>query len=293
MKIGWVGVGKMGLPMASHLLKAGHAVTACDRVAAQVEALAARGAARAATPAEAAREAEVTFSSIPDDAALRAVALAADGVLAGAKRGAVFVDTSTVSPVVSAEVAAAAAAKGIGYLGVGVSGNNKMAEQAALTVIASGVREVYQRVEPLLALFGPHRFHVGEAEQARTLKLIINLMVYATVGTLGEALALGRRGGLDWQQMIEVIASSAVGSPLVKAKSGDLKRRDFTATFTCLQGRKDLELILGAGKATGVPLPITALLAQAIEACIANGSGDEDYAAMVKVVERSAGLPPA
>ena len=241
MRVGWVGVGRMGLPMATHLLKAGHAVAACDRVPAQVDAIAARGATRAATPADAARGAEVTFSSIPDDNALRAIALGADGVLAGAERGAIFIDTSTVSPAVSAEAAAAAAVRGVRYLRVGVSGNNRMAEQAALTVIASGDRGAYERVRPLLERFGPQQFHVGEAEQARTLKLAINLMVYASIATLAEALALGRRGGLDWQQMLDVIAASAVGSPLIKAKSGDLKRRDFTATFNCVQGRKDFE----------------------------------------------------
>jgi 3-hydroxyisobutyrate dehydrogenase len=285
VNIGWVGVGKMGLPMASHLLAAGHAVTACDLLPALAEAVAARGARTAPDPAAAAREADVVFSSIPDDAALRKVA---HGILSGAPRGAIYVDTSTVSAAASAEVAAAAAAKGVRYLRVTVSGNNTMAQAKALTVMASGEREVYEKCRPLLALFGPTQYYVGEAEQARTLKLAVNLMVYATIAGLAEALALGRRGGVDWEQMLDVMAASAIGSPLLKAKSGALKARDFTATFTCLQARKDLGLIADAAAAAGVPAPVAEIAARLIEDCIAQGGGGEDYAAMIKSVERAA-----
>ena len=288
MKLGWVGVGKMGLPMAGHLLAAGHAVAACDLVPHLVQAAVARGASAAPSPAVAAREAEVVFSSIPDDDALRAVALSETGVLAGARPGSVYVDTSTVSAAASAEVAAAAQAKRVHYLRVTVSGNNKMAESKALTVMASGERATYEKCRPLLALFGPQQYYVGEAEQSRTLKLAVNLMVYATIAGLAEALAIGRRGGVEWNQMLDVIAASAIGSPLVKAKTGALTARDFSATFTCLQARKDLGLIAGAAAASGVPAPVAEIAARLIEDCIANGSAEEDYAAMIKAVERSA-----
>jgi 3-hydroxyisobutyrate dehydrogenase-like beta-hydroxyacid dehydrogenase len=287
VKIGWIGVGKMGLPMASHLLAAGHGVTACDLVPALVQAASARGARAAATPADVARETEVVFSSIPDDHALRVVALSESGVLAGARTGSVYVDTSTVSAAVSAEVAAAAQAKGVHYLRVTVSGNNRMAEAKSLTVMASGERDIYEKCRPLLALFGPQQYYVGEAEQARTLKLAINLMVYATIAGLREALELGRRGGVDWERMLDVMAASAIGSPLLKAKSGALKARDFSATFTCLQARKDLGLIASAASASGVPAPVAEIAARLIEDCIANGSAEEDYAAMIKAAATS------
>lgn len=285
MQIGWVGVGKMGLPMASHLLAAGHEVFACDLSPELVQAVVVRGARAAASPAAAAAQAEVVFSSIPDDAALREIA---KGILAGARSGAIYVDTSTVSAEASGEVAASAAARGVHYLRVTVSGNNKMAEAKALTVMASGERAVYEKCRPLLALFGPTQYYVGEAEQARTLKLAVNLMVYATIAGLAEALAIGQRGGVDWQQMLDVMAASAIGSPLLKAKSGALKARDFSATFTCLQARKDLGLIAGAAGASGVPAPVAEIAARLIEDCIAHGGGGEDYAAMIKSVERAA-----
>jgi len=288
MRLGFVGVGKMGQPMAGHLLEAGHSVAACDLSPALVQAIVARGATAAATPAAAARDAEVVFSSLPDDAALRAVA---KGVLSGARPGTIYIDTSTVSPTASAEVAALAGESRIDYLRVAVSGNNKMAEQAALTVIASGDKAAYEKCRPLLALFGPGQYYVGEAEQAKALKLAVNLMVYATIAGLGEALAIGRRNGLDWSQMIDVMAASAIGSPLLKAKSSALKARDFTATFDCLQARKDLTLINGAAAAGGVSAPVAAAAARLIEDCIANGSAGEDYAAMIEAVERSVSRP--
>jgi 3-hydroxyisobutyrate dehydrogenase len=275
----------MGQPMAGHLLKAGHSVAACDLSPALVQAIVARGATAAATAADVARDAEIVFSSLPDDAALRKVA---SGVLSGARPGTIFIDTSTVSPTLSAEVAKDFAAKRVPYLRVAVSGNNKMAEQAALTVIASGEKAIYDKCLPLLALFGPNQYYVGEAEQARALKLAINLMVYATIAGLGEALAIGKRNGLDWAQMIDVMAASAIGSPLLKAKSGALKTHDFSATFNCLQARKDLTLINGAAAAGGVPAPVAAIAARLIEDSIAGGSAEEDYAAMIKTVERAA-----
>jgi len=288
MRLGFVGVGKMGQPMAGHLLEAGHSVAACDLSPALVQAIVARGATAAATPADAARDAEVVFSSLPDDAALRTVAKA---VLEGARPGTIYVDTSTVSPTASAEIAADFTKKGVHYLRVAVSGNNKMAEQAALTVIASGEKAICEKCRPLLALFGPQQYYVGDAEQAKALKLAVNLMVYATIAGLGEALAIGRRNGLDWSQMIDVMAASAIGSPLLKAKSSALKARDFTATFDCLQARKDLTLINGAAAAGGVSAPVAAAAARLIEDCIANGSAGEDYAAMIEAVERSVSRP--
>lgn len=146
-------------------------------------------------------------------------------------------------------------------------------------------------MRPHLACFGPNQFHFGHAEQARTLKLVIHLMIDATGAMLSEALALGRKGRLEWAQMLEVIAASAVGSPIVKAKSQDLARRDFTATSTCERARKDFDLILGAGKASGVPLPVSAIVCQLNTACIAGGEADEGYIATVKLLARLAGLP--
>ena len=179
---------------------------------------------------------------------------------------------------------------GVLYLRTTVSGNNKMAEAAQLTAMASGSRMAYDTVLPLLRLLGPYQFYLGEDEQARLMKLVVNLMIAQTSAMLAEALTLGRKGGLDWADMWQVLGASAVASPIVKAKSAQLAVRDFTPTFTVEQMIKDLDLILDAGQAVHAPLAQTALTHQLMHAAMAQGDGQDDYAAIIKTVERSAGL---
>jgi 3-hydroxyisobutyrate dehydrogenase-like beta-hydroxyacid dehydrogenase len=287
MKVHFCGIGKMGLPMAGHLAAAGHVLTVSDPCAERRELALAQGLNVAEDDAQAIAVANIVFSSLPHDAALRAVAVQ----LAGAARpGTLYVDTSTVSPPVSAEMAQVLEARGIVYVRVSVSGNNKMAEAAQLTVLASGPRAAYDRVLPLLQTFGPNQFYLGDAEQARLMKLVVNLMIAQTSAMLAEALTLGRKGGLDWQAMWQVLTASAVASPIVKAKSVQLSQRDFTPTFTVEQMIKDLDLILDAGAAHQVPLLQTAMTQRLMHAAVAQGYALDDYAAILKVVEQGAGL---
>lgn len=277
----------MGLPMAGHLAAAGHAVSVSDPSPVQLELAQARGLLPALDLNSALAQADVVFSSLPNDAALCSVA---QTVAAAARRGTVYVDTSTVSLAASGQAALGLAAAGVPYVRSTVSGNNKMAEAAQLTVMASGPRVAYDQVLPLLQCLGPNHFYLGEQEQARLMKLVVNLMIAQTSAMLSEALSLGRKGGLDWSAMWQVLTASAVGSPIVKAKSVALGQRDFTPTFTVHQMIKDLDLILGQAKDSHVPLPQTSLTQQLMHAAVAQGDGVHDYAAIIKAVERSAGL---
>lgn len=290
MRIGWIGIGKMGLPMASHLVQAGHRVRGFDPNGEAVAALVSAGGAAAGSVREACAAADVVISSLPNDAALREAALCAEGVLAALAPGAVFVDTSTVSPGVSQEVAEAAAERGVIYVRSAVSGNPVVAQAAQLTVFMSGPEEACERVTPLMNCFGSRVFRVGDAEQARTMKLVLNLMIAVSAGMMAEALVLGEKGGLDWQQMLDVVGQSAVGSPMVNYKVPPLKKRDYASTFSCRQMVKDLDLILGACSQYGVPAPLAAQMRQMYEALVATGSGDDDYIATVRLAERLAGL---
>lgn len=285
--IHFIGVGKMGLPMALHFLAAGHALSVSDPSAERRELALASGLVVAADTASAIAGADVIFSSLPHDDALRTVSAQVAG---SARQGAAFVDTSTVSLQASIYAAEQCAGKGVHYLRTTVSGNNKMAEAAQLTVMASGPRARYDALLPILILLGPNQFYLGEAEQARLMKLVVNLMIAQTSAMLAEGLTLGRKGGLDWHDMWQVLGASAVGSPIIKAKSLQLSERDFTPTFTVEQMVKDLDLILGAGQASQVALPQTAMTLQLMHAAIAQGDALEDYAAIIKTVERSAGL---
>jgi 3-hydroxyisobutyrate dehydrogenase-like beta-hydroxyacid dehydrogenase len=289
MNIHFCGVGKMGLPMAVHLAAAGHAITVSDPCEERRELAAAQGLRVMPDAKTAMAAADVILSSLPNDEALQAVSAQ---VADSAQRGAVFVDTSTVSPAGSAQVAQGLATRGVDYVRVAVSGNNKMAEAAQLTVLASGPRAAYERVLPLLQTLGPHQFYLGEAEQARLMKLVVNLMIAQTSAMLAEALTLGRKGGLDWQAMWQVLTASAVASPIVKAKGQQLSQRDFTPTFTVEQMIKDLDLILGAGVVHDVPLLQTAMTQKLMHAAVVQGNGLDDYAVIIKVLERGAGLNP-
>ncbi|MDP1564932.1 MAG: NAD(P)-dependent oxidoreductase [Polaromonas sp.] len=284
------GVGKMGLPMAGHFHAAGHVVTVSDPGQARLQLARSQGLQVAGDAGAAMARADIIVSSLPNDAALRQVAAQ---VAQSARRGAIYIDTSTVSQQASAEVAQVLAAAGVFYLRTTVSGNNRMAEAAQLTVMASGPRAAYDTALPLLKLLGPHQFYLGEAEEARLMKLVVNLMIAQTSAMLAEALTLGRKGGLNWQDMWQVLGASAVASPIVKAKAVQLAVRDFTPTFTVEQMIKDLDLILDAGRAVHAPLAQTALTQQLMHAAMAQGDAQEDYAAIIKTVERSAGLDTA
>ena len=283
----FLGVGKMGLPMAGHLHAAGHAVTVSDPSAERLKMASLQGLRVAIDVGQAMATATVIFSSLPNDAALLAVSAQ---VAAQARKGCIFVDTSTVSQQASAQAAKLCVAAGISYLRVTVSGNNKMADAAQLTVMASGPRTAYDQVLPLLQKLGPHHFYLGQAEEARLMKLVVNLMIAQTSAMLAEGLTLGQKGGLQWQDMWQVLSASAVASPILKAKSVQLGVRDFTPTFTVEQMTKDLDLILNAAAAVQAPLPQAALTHQLMHAAMAQGDGLLDYAAIIRAVERSAGL---
>ncbi|MDP3412257.1 MAG: NAD(P)-dependent oxidoreductase [Polaromonas sp.] len=276
--------------MAGHFHAAGHVVTVSDPGQARLQLARSQGLQVAGDAGAAMARADIIVSSLPNDAALRQVAAQ---VAQSARPGAIYIDTSTVSQQASAEVAQVLAAAGVFYLRTTVSGNNRMAEAAQLTVMASGPRAAYDAALPLLKLLGPHQFYLGEAEEARLMKLVVNLMIAQTSAMLAEALTLGRKGGLNWQDMWQVLGASAVASPIVKAKAVQLAVRDFTPTFTVEQMIKDLDLILDAGRAVHAPLAQTALTQQLMHAAMAHGDGQDDYAAIIKTVERSAGLDTA
>ncbi|AEI82832.1 2-(hydroxymethyl)glutarate dehydrogenase Hgd (plasmid) [Cupriavidus necator N-1] len=289
MNIGWIGAGKMGMPMMASLLAAGHAVRLYEPANIAREQAQALGATRAQNPADAARDAHAVFSSLPDDAALLTVAPA---VFEGTAPGVLYVDTSTVSPQASATVARAAEAAGVSYLRAPVSGTPVQAHERALTTIVSGPRDAFEAARLLLSRWGPNLRYVGEQEQARSMKLVLNLMVGATAAMMAEALALGSKGGIRWDDLLDVMASSALASPLLKVKAAQLRQRDFSPLFSCAQMAKDLRLILAAGSDADVPLPLAALVSQLNAISLAHGRGGEDYIASVMTAEMLAAAGP-
>jgi 3-hydroxyisobutyrate dehydrogenase-like beta-hydroxyacid dehydrogenase len=248
------------------------------------------GAKVADSPKAVAAEADVIISMIPDDPALEAVSVGPNGAFQEAKSGGIFIDMSTVSPVISARVGRAAGEKGIMYLRSPVSGSTEFAEAGTLTVLVSGPEKAYEQCQDIFNVLGQKCFYVGKGDEARYLKLLINIMVGITSAMTAEALTFGKRGGLEWDQMIELINSSVVGSPLIGFKVQLLKERKFPPAFTASQMAKDFDLALHTGRSMDIPMPITAFTRELYGAMKATGRGEMDYFGLVALMEEMAGI---
>lgn len=289
-KIGFIGLGNMGQPMATRLIEAGNTLTVYDVAKARVDELVKKGAKAAGSPKEAAAQATVVVSMIPDGSILKTVYLGNDGALAGAKSGTILIDMSTVDPSSSAEVAKAAEAKGLKMLRAPVSGSTVLAAQGKLTVFASGDKAAYEKVLPIFNVLGQKVFNVGTADEARYIKLVLNMMVGTTCQMLAESLAFGEKAGINWNTMLEVIGASVVASPLVAYKIPPLVKRDFKAAFTAGMMAKDFDIALEAGGKIGVPMPVTAVTRQCLGALKATGRGDLDFSALLLLMEELSGI---
>ena len=290
MKVGWIGLGKMGTPMAQNLIKAGFSLGVYNRTREKTRELEADGAMVADNVVVLAEKSDVVISMVSDDRVLEAVSIGPDGAFNVMEPGNIFIDLSTVSPHLSERVANVALEKGIHYLRAPVSGSVGLAKAGALTIIASGPEQSYDDCRALFEAMGERIFHVGEGEQARFLKLAINMMVGITSGMMGEALVFGKKGGLDWEQMVDIIGSSVVASPLVGYKVETLKQRDFSAAFPASMMAKDFDLALDTAKAINAPMPFTAMMRQYWSGMEATGKGELDFFAYVTHAEEMAGL---
>jgi 3-hydroxyisobutyrate dehydrogenase-like beta-hydroxyacid dehydrogenase len=285
--VGWIGTGKMGLPMAQNLQKTGFKVVAYDTDRSRLENSELQ---RAESTEQLGEKADVVISMIPNDQALKDIVLGSRKI--PQRSGTIFVDLSTVSPAASAECAAALQQAGIEYIRGAVSGSTELAAAARLTVLLSGPENAIQFCRPLFDALGNKIYVVGSGEEARYLKLVINTMVAATAAMCAEALVLGEKGGLDWNRMLDVIADSVVTSPLINYKLSLLRSRDFAPAFTCEQMVKDLRLAQDVARSTGVSLPLLSEVTALFEKMVAASEGHLDFFAALRSTERAAGIDP-
>ena len=289
-RVGFIGLGNMGQPMAGRLLEAGFPLTIWNRTKAKTDDLARKGAKVAGSPKEVAAQSEVTITMISDGPSLKAVTLGDNGILAGAKSGSILVDMSTVDPESSSEVAKAADERGVKMLRAPVSGSTVLAGAGKLTIFASGDKQAYDRCQEVFGAMGQKTFHVGTGDEARYLKLVLNMMVGTTCQMLAEALTFGEKAGLAWEQMLEIIGSSVVASPLVAYKIPPLSKREFKAAFTASMMAKDFDLALAVGQKLGVPMPTVSLVRQFLGMLQATGRGELDFSALLLLMEELGGI---
>jgi 3-hydroxyisobutyrate dehydrogenase-like beta-hydroxyacid dehydrogenase len=275
--VGLIGLGNMGTAFAERLLDAGYDLVVHSRSGRKVAPLVARGATEAGSPSELAAAVDVVLTSLPDDEAFESVAAA---VVAAARPGAVLADSSTVSPGASARVAAEADDASILYLRAPVSGNPSVVRAGNLSFIVSGPPAALHRAEPVLRAIGPTIHHVGDAEQARIVKLAINLVIAGLAQLMAEALVLGEASGVSRGVLLETMAESAAGAPFVKYKTEPLLRDDYTATFTTSLMEKDIDLVLEAAEAGGVALPLANEIKGILRSAIEAGFGGVDFMAL-------------
>ena len=275
--MGLIGLGNMGTAIAERVLEAGYPLVVQNRSLEKAALYVDRGATLADTPTELAEEVDVVLTSLADDEAFEHVA---EKVLAAAHPASVLVDLSTVSPAASARVASLADEASVDYLRAPVSGNPSVVRAGNLTLIVSGPREALDRVEPVLRAIGPAIHYVGDAEQARVVKLAINLMIAGLAELMSEALVLGEMSGVSREALLEVMGSSAVGAPFVKYKTEPLLADDFSATFTTALMEKDIDLVLDAARQSEVELPLAQHLKALLRAAVEAGYADDDFMAL-------------
>ena len=284
-KIGWIGVGAMGGPMCLNLLRAGYALGVYDRNPAHLEAVRESGADVAKSPRELAAGSDIVFSTIFDDDGLRDIVNGAEGIATGGRPKLVYVDMSTVSPAASAGVADALARRGIQYLRAPVSGTVTLAASAQLSTFVSGPREVFERVRPVLAHLTAKQSYVGPAEEARVIKLMINLLVFMSTAAIGEALTFGARAGLDRATMVDAINDSIVGSAHYRIKADKLKQREYSPAGSIALVIKDADLALNVARLSGAPLPMSSLVRQYLTVLQSRGMGQLDVSALAEVLD--------
>jgi 3-hydroxyisobutyrate dehydrogenase-like beta-hydroxyacid dehydrogenase len=293
--VGFVGLGAMGSRMARRLLAAGHTVVGYNRTPERARALVGAGLEPAKSPRAVAERAEVVFSMVADNAALRSVALGEDGIVAGLRPDAVYVESSTVSPAVTREIGAAVAARGASMLDAPVSGSTITVEQGQASFQVGGDAAALDRVRPYLAAIGSGGItHVGPLGLAKTMKVATNLGLAVQMLAFSEAVLLAEKAGIPRERAVEALLKSVVASPMVKYRGpfvvGGMPR---DAWFPVPMIQKDLQLALDQGRAVGVPLPTTALTQEWLTMARGLGLGDYDFAVLFDVLAGLSGLPPS
>jgi len=288
MKIGFLGLGQMGRGMAANLIRAGHEVTLYNRSADKAAGL---GGVVASTPAEAAQGAEIVFTMVAHDAALRDVAFGADGFVGALPRGAIHVSCSTISVACAEAFSAAHSEAGQRFVSAPVFGRPDAAAWAKLFIAAGGAAADIAVCQPLFDVIGQRTFVLSDVPaRANLVKLSGNFLIAAVIESLGEAMALVGKGGVDQAAYLELLTSTLFAAPVYKTYGKLIVEKAFEpAGFAATLGQKDIRLVLQAAEGLNVPLPLASLLRDRFLALIAQGGGDSDWSAISRLAAQDAG----
>jgi len=293
MKIGFAGLGLMGSRMARNLLKKGFETTVWNRTKERCVPLAEQGATVAATPRELAERSDVVVACVADPPAVERLVFAEDGFLGGVRAGFRYLECSTVSPETTRRVQAALREHGADALEAPVTGSKNGAEQGTLLFMTGGERAVHDELVPVMMAMGTKAIYCGTMGQGSTMKLIGNSFISLMLEALCEGIVVGRRAGLPLETILEVVQASGFASPYFAFKGTAIGKRDFGEHFAIDLLVKDQSLMLETASALRVPMPGLAAVREVFQSARAQGLGREDICAVVKALERAAGLPVA
>ncbi len=282
MKVGFIGLGVMGRPMAQHLRKAGHELFVWARRPDSTNGL---DAVVCATPAELGRQCEVVFTIITSSADVEGVALGQDGLIEGMAAGSVLVDCSTIAPDAARHIAARLNEKGIHMLDAPVSGGGQGAIDATLAIMVGGEAEVLEKVRPLLDCLGKRIVHIGPNGAGQVAKACNQMIMVAAIQAVAEAMRLAKAAGVDCAKVKSALSGGSAGSRVLDVMGERMVQRDFSAGIEARLHHKDYGLVRAAARQSGVPLPLTAVVDQQLNALMAQGWGRDDTSSLLRVLE--------
>ncbi len=287
--VGFIGLGIMGKPMAKNLMDAGHELVVFNRTREKAEELAGDGATVAGSPREVAERSDVVITMLPDSPQVGEVLTGEDGVLEGIKEGALVVDMSTISPVVTEGLAAKVKEKGASMLDAPVSGGDVGAIEGTLSIMVGGSEGDFERARPLFEAMGKTVTHVGGNGTGQVVKAANQIVVALTIEAVSEALVLGSKGGVAPEKILDVLSGGLAGNKVMEVKREKMLTHSFDPGFRIELHHKDLGIALVAGREYGVTLPVTALVDQMLQELRMRGRGDRDHSALLTLIEDSSG----
>ncbi len=284
-KVGFIGLGIMGKPMAKNLMKAGYELVLYNRTLEKAEELAEDGAEVAVDPREVAENSDIIVTMLPDSPDVRNVVVGENGVLEGIKNGSLLVDMSTISPVVTEELATKVKERGASMLDAPVSGGDVGAEEGTLSIMAGGSEEDFERAKPLFDAMGQTVTYVGPTGAGQVTKAANQVVVALTIEAVSEALVLGSKGGVAPEKVLDVLSGGLAGNKVMEVKREKFLSHTFDPGFRSELHHKDLGIALAAGREYGVVLPVTAIVDQMLLVMKKKGWGGEDHSALLRVIE--------
>jgi 2-hydroxy-3-oxopropionate reductase len=284
-RIGFIGLGIMGKPMARNLMKAGYELVVHNRSQAAADELAAEGAQTAASPREVATQVKTIITMLPDSPDVRAVALGPDGLVEAVSKDSLLIDMSTIAPSATLEVGQRLAERGAHMVDAPVSGGDRGAIAATLSIMAGGSDQDFERARPIFEALGKTIVHVGELGAGQIVKACNQIVVALTYEAVSEALVLGSKAGVDPQKIVQVLSGGLAGNKVLELRGGSMLEHNFQPGFRINLHRKDLGIAMDAGRQYDVPLPVTAIVSQMLASLVVKGRGDLDHSAILTQIE--------